>query len=453
MEHSAWLRSFGRAEGSWPTAFVGDCVPAEPHRTDSSGPGVVVFDQVEPVVLGFIERASRCGRERVLAIATGDCHSSDVYRLLAAGAADVLPLALVADAAAAVAARLERWQQVDTLLASREVSLRLVGSSQTWWRALRLVVEVARYTEAAVLLSGESGTGKELVARLIHELGAGGGSGPFEVVDCTTIVPELSGSEFFGHERGAFTGAVGEREGAFARADGGTLFLDEIGELPLPLQAQLLRVIQEGTYKRVGGNTWYRTRFRLVSATHRDLAAQVRTGGFRGDLFFRIADVPISLPPLRDRPADILPLARHFIAQACHGRPPPGLDPVVVEFLLGRSYPGNIRELRQVISRLLHRWTGVGPLTAGCIPEGDRPEPMAGPVAPGGSPLAGAVRAMLASGLGLREIGRQAEEMALRLVMEDEGGNLQRAARRLGVTDRALQLRRQCERRRNGGAP
>src|SRR5678816_4688946 len=139
------------------------------------------------------------------------------------------------------------------------------------------------------LIAGESGTGKELVARLIHALDRREPKGPFVVLDCTTVSPELAGSEFFGHERGAFTTAVTAREGAFAMADGGTLFLDEVGELPLALQAELLRVIQERVYKRVGSNTWKQADFRLVCATNRDLAAEEAKGNFRLDLFHRIA--------------------------------------------------------------------------------------------------------------------------------------------------------------------
>src|SRR6185295_226461 len=150
--------------------------------------------------------------------------------------------------------------------------------------------------------------GKELLARVIHALDPRPDKGELVVLDCTTIVPELSGSEFFGHERGAYTGAVGPRDGAFALAHGGTLFLDEIGELPLALQAQLLRVVQEGTYKRVGGNAWHKASFRLVCATNRDLKEEVARGRFRGDLYHRLATNASRLPPLRDRVEDILVL-------------------------------------------------------------------------------------------------------------------------------------------------
>ena len=458
MARGIWLRVFVD-DRSMPAALARSAGPdfeIVPYTPGSGGPGLVCFGSPDPQLLDFVTRASCGGREIVLALSLLPCSPDEVRGLLGAGATDVLPATLLERSGEALRARLKRAQAIETLLADPAVVARLVGASPAWRRAAARLVEAARFTDAAILLTGESGTGKELAARLVHELGQDAGRGAFVVVDCTTIVPELSGSEFFGHERGAFTGALAQRDGAFAQADGGTLFLDEIGELPLPLQAQLLRVIQEGTFKRVGGNTWYNTRFRLVSATHRDLARRVRDGAFRADLYFRIAAVPIDLPPLRERRADIMPLARHFIAEACGHRDAPELDPVVEKVLVQRDYPGNVRELRQLVARLVYRWPGAGPLTPGCVPDGDWPE-LPDEVAPactdgpsGADGLADVVRALLAAGLGLREIGRRAEETAFRLVMDDEAQNVQRAARRLGVTDRALQLRCQSERRRGG---
>jgi hypothetical protein len=152
---------------------------------------------------------------------------------------------------------------------------------------------------------GESGTGKELVARLVHALDRRTVKKEFVVLDCSTLIPQLSGSEFFGHERGAFTGAITARDGAFALAHEGTLFLDEVGELPPDMQAQLLRVVQEGTFKRIGGNNWKRTEFRLICATNRDLEAEVAAGRFRTDLYYRIAGIRCRLPSPRERSTDI----------------------------------------------------------------------------------------------------------------------------------------------------
>jgi transcriptional regulator with GAF, ATPase, and Fis domain len=234
-------------------------------------------------------------------------------------------------------------------------------------------VKVALFTDASILLTGETGTGKELVARLIHTLRQDQKKRDLVVLDCTTIVSELSGSEFFGHERGAFTGAIAPRDGAFGLADGGTLLLDEVGELPLTLQAQLLRVIQERTYKRVGGNEWRQTNFHLICATNRDLLEEVKQGAFRSDLYYRIATVTIKLPSLRERSEDILLLARHFIKQLRPNEEPYDIDEAVCEYLLKRYYPGNVRDLKQLVSRIIYRHVGSGPITVGDVPDEERP--------------------------------------------------------------------------------
>ena len=174
-------------------------------------------------------------------------------------------------------------------------------------------------------------------------------------MDCTTIVPELSGSEFFGHERGSYTNAVQSREGAFALADKGTLFLDEIGELPLNLQAELLRVIQEGTFQKVGSNNWQKTQFRLICATHRNLRELIDLHNFRQDLFYRISDFEFRVPNLKERIDDIPVLAKHFLREFFDKKDPPEFDTSVLEFLVRREYPGNVRELRQLIHRIALR--------------------------------------------------------------------------------------------------
>jgi transcriptional regulator with GAF, ATPase, and Fis domain len=285
------------------------------------------------------------------------------------------------------------------------------------------------------------------VAKLLHSLDARERKRDLVVLDCTTVVRELSGSEFFGHERGAYTGAAGPRDGAFALADGGTLFLDEVGELPLPLQAQLLRVVQEKTYKRVGGNRWERTDFRLVCATNRDLGHEVAQGGFRADLYYRIASVVCCMPPLRDRPEDVIPLFRHFWSQLRPGREPPELDDAVREWLQARDYPGNVRDLKQLTARIAYRHVGPGPVTVGDLPPEERPDRGPCPEEWRDDAFELAIRRALAQGMGLKEIGRITSETAIRIAVGDEEGNLQRAARRLGITDRALQMRRAAERR------
>jgi transcriptional regulator with GAF, ATPase, and Fis domain len=417
------------------------------------GPGVVVFDEVTDDLCAFVREASGGGAERVLAVAAEPRALADggAWRLVREGASDVLPRTRPGgDTAAEVAARFGRWAAVDRLVDSPRVANNLVGHGPAWRSLLRQVVEVAAFTDAPVLVTGETGTGKELVARLIHALDARPGKRELVLLDCTTIVSELSGSEFFGHERGAYTGAERGRDGAFAMADGGTLFLDEVGELPLPLQAQLLRVVQEGTYKRVGGNAWLKTRFRLVCATHRELPAEVSAGLFRADLYYRLATVTCRMPALRDRPEDILPLFRHFLAEATPGGEAPELDEPVRELLLRRAYPGNVRDLKQLAARIAYRHVGPGPITLGDVPWDELPAEACG--AWPDAEFEVSIRRALEQGVGLKDIGRLASETAIRVAVSAEEGNLQRAAQRLGVTDRALQMRK-AQGRQNGSGP
>jgi DNA-binding NtrC family response regulator len=202
------------------------------------------------------------------------------------------------------------------------------------------------------MITGESGTGKELVARALHDYGRRR-AGPFVAVNMAAIPRELIESELFGHERGAFTGALNRGVGRFEQAAGGTLFLDEIGELPLGMQAKLLRVLQDGTFERVGGNRPLRSDFRLIAATNRDLATEVQEGRFRGDLYYRLNVVPIEIPPLRERREDIPYLARHFVEKLApeSGGRVRGITDAAIDKLMQYSWPGNVRELENVIER------------------------------------------------------------------------------------------------------
>ena len=431
-------------------------IMAEPPDLDRpAGVGLVFFAEVTAALCSFVQTCSRNGYDRLLAIAAArtPITNHDAWRLLQAGAADILAWNTsdghtVRDSALAVAARLERWQAVDQVLASPLVRNSLIGDSRAWVAVLRQVVEAARFTDSAVLLLGETGTGKELVARLIHTLDARRNQQALVTTDCTTIVPELSGSELFGHERGAFTGAAAMREGALALAHGGTLFLDEVGELPLGLQAQLLRAIQERTYKRVGSNVWRETDFRLVCATNRDLLQEVAHGRFRSDLYYRLANWTFKLPALRDRIEDIIPLARHFMHELHPEREPPELDGPVQEYLLTRTYAGNVRDLRSLAYRMVYRHVGTGPITIGDIPTDERPGSLRELADWQFPALEQAVHCAFAVGASLKEIRRAAEEAAIRIALAEEAGSVPRAARRLGVTDRALQMRRAEQRQR-----
>ena len=415
----------------------------EPFCTSSvDGPGIVFAAAPSEKLFNFVRENCAVCSTRVMVVLEKEALPAEpgVWRLLEAGASDIVPWD--AEAPGHIAARLTRWAAIEDVVQSPQVRNTLVGQSHTWLRFLRHVVEVARYDQGAILLMGESGTGKELVARAIHGLDAARSGCELVVVDCTTIVPELSGSEFFGHERGAFTGATAPREGAFALANGGTLFLDEVGELPPPMQAQLLRVIQEKTYKRVGSNLWQKTDFRLVCATNRDLKVEVAEGRFRHDLYHRIASHVIALPPLRERLDDILSLAQHFVRELCPQARTPRFDSLVRQYLVTRAYPGNVRELRQTVSRLVSRHAGTDRITAGDIPHDERVSPGDAPPPWPDESFVQAVRGALNRGIGLKEISRAAEDTAVRIAVSRENGNLQRAARMLGVTDRALQMRR-----------
>jgi transcriptional regulator with GAF, ATPase, and Fis domain len=418
-----------------------------PSACAAGSAGLVLFEAVHSDVLDALKDLATGGATRIVALQTGGAalDGEQHWRLLAAGAADVLSMADTrppTGIAATLAARLKRWAEVDAVLASPLVSRNLIGQSPAWRRVLRQVVELACFGDAGALIVGESGTGKELIARLIHTLDQRADKRELVVLDCSTLVPELAGSEFFGHERGAYTGATGPRDGAFALADGGTLFLDEVGELPLHLQPQLLRVVQERSFKRVGGSRWGTTQFRLVCATHHELREDVERGTFRADLYHRLAAVTVRLPPLRDRPQDILPLAHSFLAQAAPGRPPPEMQPPVRDYLLRRRFPGNVRELRQLMSRIAGRHVGDGPITVGDIPEDERPSEMQPAQDWRRGDFETAIGRALCQGVGLRDISQCAAEAAIRIALSEESGNLQRAAGRLGVTDRALQLRR-----------
>jgi len=227
----------------------------------------------------------------------------------------------------------------------------VVGASAGMQELVRQLRKVAPQ-KTTVLVQGESGTGKELVARAIHERSTRGHQ-PLIKVNCASIPRELFESEFFGHVKGAFTGALRDRAGRFQAADGGTLFLDEVGEIPLDLQAKLLRVLQEGSFERVGDDKTHAVDVRVIAATNRDLAGEVAARRFREDLFYRLNVFPILLPPLRERPEDIGRLTRHFSEEAAKrfGLPTPRLPESEVRSLEAHSWPGNVRELRNVVER------------------------------------------------------------------------------------------------------
>lgn len=265
----------------------------------------------------------------------------------------------------------------------------IVGADDGLRPVMERVALVARL-DVPVLLLGETGTGKEVIARTIHEASSRS-RGPFIRVNCGAIPPELIDSELFGHEKGAFTGATSSRRGWFERADNGTLLLDEVGELPLPAQVRLLRVLQEGNFERVGGERSVSVDVRIVASTHRDLPGMVQNGEFRQDLWYRVAGFPIVLPPLRERRGDIPALAAHFAERAARhfGLRPTRLSAEDVELLVAYDWPGNVRELSSVIDRAAILGEGEGLEVAAALGSPDprlhrRGSPVAAPPAASG---------------------------------------------------------------------
>src|SRR5262245_61338563 len=231
--------------------------------------------------------------------------------------------------------------------------LSLIGESAPM-TALRGLVERAAPADVPILVLGENGTGKELVARAIHELSPRRGH-PFLKMNCAAVPADLVESELFGHEKGAFSGALTQRRGRFEQADGGTLLLDEIGDMPAPMQAKLLRVLQEGEFSRVGGSGDISVDVRVISATNRDLDTLLGDGRFREDLFYRINTLVLKVPALRERPGDVPALAAHFAAAACRRNAwkPRRFSPEALELLRQQPWKGNVRELRNVVERAL----------------------------------------------------------------------------------------------------
>src|SRR5689334_4559451 len=290
-------------------------------------------------------------------------------------------------------------------------------------RVYTLVQRIAD-TSMTVLILGETGVGKELVCEAIHQQSSRRDR-PLIKLNCAALPESLLESELFGYERGAFTGADKRKVGFFEAADGGTLFLDEIGDMPLALQAKLLRVLERKVITRVGGTSEVATDARLLAATHRNLDADVRAGRFRQDLLFRIGGFTIAVPPLRDRPAEIIPLAEHFvrIAAAEQARIPPVLSDDARDALAGYDWPGNVRELRNAVERALV-------LATDTITATDLPERL--------HDASHRVRPPVASGADVRGQLAEVERAAIVAALDAESGNQTRAARRLGLSRRAL---------------
>jgi DNA-binding NtrC family response regulator len=259
-------------------------------------------------------------------------------------------------------------ERIDILPSEKESLGEMVGASLRMREIYGLTERIAP-TEATVLIEGETGTGKDLLARTIHDLSRRGPQ-PFVVVDCGAVAPNLIESELFGHEKGAFTGATTTRQGAFETAHGGTLFLDELGELSLDLQPKLLRVLEQREIRRVGGNRTIKVDIRIIAATKRELSKEVAKGKFREDLFFRLSVVPIRMPALRDRKEDLPLLVKSFLAKM---NEPREIDQAAMQALMMHDWPGNIRELRNVLERGMYLSPGTSPVKLVALPGAAEP--------------------------------------------------------------------------------
>jgi DNA-binding NtrC family response regulator len=341
---------------------------------------------------------------------------------------------------------------------------RLVGESAAIRQVYQVVEKVAD-TPSTVLITGESGTGKELVARALHDYSSRTG-GPFIKINCAAIPKTLMESELFGYEKGAFTGAVGSKPGRFELAHGGSLFLDEIGEIPIEMQVKLLRVLQESEFERVGGIKTIKVDVRLITATNRDLAAEITTGGFRDDLYYRLNVVPIHLPPLRERREDIPLLVEHFIARFNERlkKQITGIEPDAIDRLIGHGWPGNIRELENVIERTilfcegplirpsdlpgeLGAATGLGAAAAAeerppsaATSSGSLPAQSAAPAPPpGAAPPVGEEVGSLKEAV--RAETERVERELIQRALDETGGNVTQAAKKLQISRKSLQTK------------
>jgi two-component system response regulator HydG len=366
---------------------VADSVPAALASLGRSSVDAILTDFRLPGADGLelVLRVQATAPEVPVIVLTGHGTIPSAVECLRSGASDYIlkpaaPDALEVALDRAMAARAMR-RELAYLRASRmgPEAGEPVGESVVWRRVMDKV-RAAAPTDSIVLLLGESGTGKELLARLVHRW-SGRAGGPYVRVNCAAVPLEMWESEFFGHRKGAFTGAAADREGRFRLAHRGTLFMDEIGAMPIPAQAKLLRVIQDGEFERLGDEQPTVADVRIVAATNSDLGAEIAAGRFRQDLYYRLNVLRIDVPPLRERGEDVVLLARQFVAEIAQrlGRPAPSLGTETLAELAAYSWPGNVRELRNVIERAMIL-NPADPLTLDAAPERglDPPPPQGG---------------------------------------------------------------------------
>ncbi|MBN1206624.1 MAG: sigma-54-dependent Fis family transcriptional regulator [Myxococcaceae bacterium] len=403
-------------------------------RISEFSPAVVLSDVRMPQLdgLSLLKKAREQGSDATFVMMTAFASVETAVEAMRSGADNYLVKPLDADAVLVILGKaLEQRrlrQEAEALrdqVRQRTRFHNIIGDSPQL-QGIYDVIRRAAATRATVLILGESGTGKELIAQALHQESPRKDK-PFIRVHCAALSENLLESELFGHEKGSFTGAVARKEGRFELADGGTLFLDEIGEISASVQVKLLRVLQQREFERVGGTQTIKVDVRIVAATHRDLAAEVKAGRFREDLFYRLNVVSVTLPPLRERKSDIPALVSHFLEKYSdsYGKQVKGLAPGTLQALLAHDWPGNIRELENAVERAVVLAQGAE-LTTDDLP----------PVLRGPRP-AGSSSNNLIPGASMATIEREAILRTLEMVQ----GSTSRAAEILGISVRKIQYR------------
>jgi two-component system nitrogen regulation response regulator NtrX len=393
--------------------------------------------------LTLLEELKRQGVTAPVVMMSGQAHIEMAVRATRLGALDFLEKPISTDKLLLTvenALKLQRLESENRQLKQRLGKHEIVWQGDSMRRVMAQVERVAA-SETRVCVLGETGTGKELVARTIHDR-SGRSAGPFVTLNCAAVPAELIESELFGHEKGSFTGASGRHLGKFEQADQGTIFLDEIGDMPLNMQAKLLRVLEEGEVERIGGDKPITVNVRVVVATHRDLEARVREEKFRQDLFHRIYVFPLVLPALRDRRDDIPALVQHFSAQVCaqNGWKPVPFSEEAIEALQSHPWPGNVRELRNMVERLMLLATDgqVDLATVQVALPKTSPGVALGPAMPSSGPLADRVQSFEREVI-LAELKRSHQNMSLAAkALGLERSHLYKKAEQLGIDLRAM---------------
>ncbi len=403
-------------------------------RLSEFSPAVVLSDVRMPRMdgLSLLKQAREQGSEATFVMMTAFASVETAVEAMRAGADNYLVKPLDADAVLVILSKALEKRSLRREAESLRDQVRqrtrfhnIIGDSPQL-QGVYDVVRRAAATKATVLILGESGTGKELIAQALHQESPRRDK-PFIRVHCAALSENLLESELFGHERGSFTGAVARKEGRFELADGGTLFLDEIGEISPAVQVKLLRVLQQREFERVGGTQTVKVDVRIVAATHRDLAAEVKAGRFREDLFYRLNVVSLTLPPLRERKSDVPALVNHFLLKygESYGKEVKGLAPGTLQALLAHDWPGNIRELENAIERAVVLAQGAELSTDDLPPVLRGPRPM------------GSTSKNLIPGASMALIEREAILRTLEMVQ----GSTSRAAEILGISVRKIQYR------------